>query len=66
MVESAVGLMNLKDVILQASSLARSEKLFTLEGVVFGSDDFCADIGKALTFVVGLQSLTPYLCSISM
>ncbi|XP_052088047.1 citramalyl-CoA lyase, mitochondrial-like [Mytilus californianus] len=49
MVESAVGLMNLKDVILQASSLARSEKLYTLEGVVFGSDDFCADIGATRT-----------------
>lgn len=47
MVESAIGLMNLKDVFLRASQLSRSEQLYNLEGVVFGSDDFCADIGKA-------------------
>lgn len=45
MVESAVGLMNLKDVFLRATQLSRSEQLYDLEGVIFGSDDFCADIG---------------------
>jgi hypothetical protein len=31
---------------LKATELGRSEKLYNLEGVVFGSDDYCADIGK--------------------
>ena len=47
-VESAMGLMNLKNIFSKAYELQLKEKLFTLDGVVFGSDDFCADIGEIL------------------
>jgi citrate lyase subunit beta-like protein len=43
-VESAKGLLNLRDVIQHAIELSEFH-LFSLEGIVFGSDDFCASIG---------------------
>ena len=45
-VESAIGLLNLKDVCQKGTELSLRSGMFQLEGVVFGSDDFCADIGK--------------------
>ncbi|CAG2105997.1 unnamed protein product [Medioppia subpectinata] len=47
-VESAKGLLNLKDVITHAIELSEYN-LFSLEGIVFGSDDFCASIGATRT-----------------
>lgn len=44
-VESAIGLLNLKDVCQKGTELSLRSGTFQLEGVVFGSDDFCADIG---------------------
>ena len=43
-VESAEGLMNMKDVLRRAHAFSL-EGVYHLDGVVFGSDDFCADIG---------------------
>ena len=43
-VESAEGLMNMKEVLRRAQAYSL-EGLYHLDGVVFGSDDFCADIG---------------------
>ena len=44
-VESALGLMNLRDIFKKTIDLQLKEQLYILDGVVFGSDDFCADIG---------------------
>lgn len=46
-VESALGLMNLRDIFKKTIDLQLKEQLYVLDGVVFGSDDFCADIGEA-------------------
>ena len=43
-VESAVGLLNLQDTCQRGIQLSETGP-FHLDGVVFGSDDFCADIG---------------------
>lgn len=48
-VESAVGLINLTEILKRATELSRWEALYDLEGVVLGSDDFCADIGATRT-----------------
>ncbi|KAK3098504.1 hypothetical protein FSP39_020145 [Pinctada imbricata] len=48
-VESAMGLMNLKNIFSKAYDLQLKEKLYILDGVVFGSDDYCADIGATRT-----------------
>ncbi|XP_072884786.1 citramalyl-CoA lyase, mitochondrial isoform X1 [Hemitrygon akajei] len=47
-VETAVGLLNFKDVCQEAQRLGASAG-FLLDGVVFGSDDFCASIGATRT-----------------
>ncbi|XP_055492635.1 citramalyl-CoA lyase, mitochondrial [Leucoraja erinacea] len=47
-VETAMGLLNLKDVCEEAQRLGTSAG-FQLDGVVFGSDDFCASIGATRT-----------------
>lgn len=44
-IESAIGLMNLRDVCHKGTELSLRSSTLQLEGVVFGSDDFCADIG---------------------
>lgn len=41
-----MGLMNLRDVFKKTIDLQLKEQLYVLDGVVFGSDDFCADIGQ--------------------
>ncbi len=43
-VESAIGLLNLQNICARGVQLSLSGP-FHLDGVVFGSDDFCADIG---------------------
>ncbi|XP_021357710.1 citrate lyase subunit beta-like protein, mitochondrial [Mizuhopecten yessoensis] len=48
-VESAIGLINLTEILRKTIELTNSEGLFNLAGVVFGSDDFCADIGATRT-----------------
>ncbi|XP_033739883.1 citramalyl-CoA lyase, mitochondrial-like isoform X2 [Pecten maximus] len=48
-VESAIGLINLTEIFRNTTELSNSEGLFDLAGVVFGSDDFCADIGASRT-----------------
>lgn len=49
--ESAISLINLNDIIKTALSLSTEKynKKFNLEGFVFGSDDFCADIEASRT-----------------
>lgn len=41
-----MGLMNLRDVFKKTIDLQFKEQLYVLDGVVFGSDDFCVDIGQ--------------------
>ncbi|XP_022103542.1 citrate lyase subunit beta-like protein, mitochondrial [Acanthaster planci] len=48
-VESAIGLLRLANICEEGQRLSRTTPFFTLEGVVFGSDDFCADIGATRT-----------------
>ena len=43
-VETAIGLLNLQDICARGCQLSESGP-FNLAGVVFGSDDFVADIG---------------------
>ncbi|GFR61309.1 citrate lyase subunit beta-like protein, mitochondrial [Elysia marginata] len=47
-VESAQGLMNFKDILKKAADFSQ-EGHFHLDGAVFGSDDFVADIGAERT-----------------
>ena len=45
-VESARSLLDMKELIQHCFTLMNQGAPFTLEGVIFGSDDFCADIGN--------------------
>jgi len=47
-VESSEGLMNMREVLQHAVKYSAQE-VYTIDGVVFGSDDFCADIGAERT-----------------
>ncbi|GBN86219.1 Citramalyl-CoA lyase, mitochondrial [Araneus ventricosus] len=47
-VESAKSLLDLRQICEKAVDLSK-EGLFRFEGLVFGSDDFCADIGATRT-----------------
>ena len=40
----------MKDLCQHCILLQEQGALFNLEGAVFGSDDFCADIGKHFVF----------------
>ena len=44
-IESATGLLRFQDICQKANCLTNEGAPFVLDGVVFGSDDFCADIG---------------------
>ncbi|XP_015929081.2 citramalyl-CoA lyase, mitochondrial [Parasteatoda tepidariorum] len=44
LVESAISLLNLRSLCAKAMELSQ-EGFFRLEGLIFGADDFCADIG---------------------
>lgn len=43
--ESALGLLNLRDVCAKGTELSLRSSIFNVDGLVFGSDDYCADIG---------------------
>ncbi|XP_046556214.1 citramalyl-CoA lyase, mitochondrial-like isoform X1 [Haliotis rubra] len=47
-VESAQGVLNMQDVLQRARQYS-TQGVFYMDGVVFGSDDFCADIGAVRT-----------------
>lgn len=47
-IETALGLVNIKEIIESTIANSSTSKLF-FEGVVFGSDDFCASIGVERT-----------------
>ncbi|XP_077977563.1 citramalyl-CoA lyase, mitochondrial-like [Glandiceps talaboti] len=47
-IESAIALLHLKDILEKGVELSKNGP-FVLDGVVFGSDDFCADIGATRT-----------------
>ncbi|WAR06873.1 CLYBL-like protein [Mya arenaria] len=47
-VESALGLLNLREVCQRATELSLRSSIFDVDGLVFGSDDYCADIGVKL------------------
>ncbi|ELU17285.1 hypothetical protein CAPTEDRAFT_220156 [Capitella teleta] len=47
--ETAVGLMNLVETCKRGHALCSEGADFVLDGIVFGSDDFCADIGASRT-----------------
>ena len=44
-IESAMGMLNLPDICRKANELTELGAPFQLDGIVFGSDDFCASIG---------------------
>ncbi|CAE1287448.1 CLYBL [Acanthosepion pharaonis] len=44
-VETSIGLLNLQGVLQRAKELSQTGCRYRLDGVLFGSDDFCADIG---------------------
>ena len=56
-VESAMGLMNLRDIFKKTIDLQLKEQLYILDGVVFGSDDFCADIGLFIIVIYRYQTV---------
>lgn len=47
-VESAQGVLNMRAILQKATEFS-AKGVFHLDGVVFGSDDFCADIGAERT-----------------
>ena len=49
-IESALGLLNFANICQKGNCLANEGAPFVLDGVVFGSDDFVADIGKHIQF----------------
>lgn len=55
-IESAKSLLNLRDICEKAQNSLNCP-LYQLDGLVFGSDDFCADIG-AMRSTEGLELLT--------
>lgn len=46
-----MGLLRLANICEEGQRLSQTAP-FTLEGVVFGSDDFCADIGKFMSLPI--------------
>ncbi|XP_045195106.2 citramalyl-CoA lyase, mitochondrial-like isoform X2 [Mercenaria mercenaria] len=44
-VESALGLINLREICERGTELSLRSNIYNVDGLVFGSDDFCADIG---------------------
>ena len=44
--ESAIGMISLPDICRRANEISEMGAPFVLEGIVFGSDDYLADIGK--------------------
>ena len=48
-IESAAGLLRFQDTCQKANCLSNEGAPFVLRGVVFGSDDFCANIGATRT-----------------
>ena len=47
-IESARALLQMEELLGHAAKLHAQSAPFTLEAAVFGSDDFCADIGTSL------------------
>lgn len=45
-IESARSLLDMDDICRHAALLSDQGAAFRLDAVVFGSDDFCADIGQ--------------------
>ncbi|KAL4233208.1 hypothetical protein ACF0H5_007892 [Mactra antiquata] len=44
-VESALGLINLREICEKGTEFSLRSNTFSVDGLVFGSDDYCADIG---------------------
>ena len=61
-VESARSLLQLKTICVAAKNLEDKSPL-RIEGIVFGSDDFVADIGAARTKVNTLLNCQRSLCN---
>jgi len=45
-IESAVGMLTLPNICRRANEISEMGAPFVLEGIVFGSDDYLADIGN--------------------
>jgi len=45
-IESAVGMLTLPDICRRANEISEMGAPFVLEGIVFGSDDYLANIGN--------------------
>lgn len=48
-IESAKSLLHMEELLEHAVKLQKQDSPFSIEAAVFGSDDFCADIGIAHT-----------------
>lgn len=59
--ETATGLINLIDTCKRGQSLCTEGANFVLDGIVFGSDDFCADIGLYTCNTLATPSIN-YAC----
>jgi len=46
-IESAIGMLSLPDICRRANEISEMGAPFVLEGIVFGSDDYLANIGNA-------------------
>ncbi|CAJ0582006.1 unnamed protein product, partial [Mesorhabditis spiculigera] len=55
-IESTRALLDMPRIVSSMINLQRNSGFFKLDGVVFGSDDFCADIGATRT-AEGLENL---------
>jgi len=45
-IESAIGMLSLPGICRRANEISEMGAPFSLEGIVFGSDDYLANIGK--------------------
>ena len=45
-IESAIGMLSLRDICRRANEISEMGAPFILEGIVFGSDDYLANIGN--------------------
>lgn len=53
-IETAIGMINLKEILQHAAELSEMSRA-VIDAVVFGSDDFTASIGESKCLIVPLQ-----------
>lgn len=56
-IESARALLDMPRIVSTALNLHKTTGFFKLDAVVFGSDDYCADIGEYVDLTAHLPAL---------